>query len=345
MELISSTTCIKLPVSDSGLLRKDPWGSRMMGPHAKEGAVERRLIGKIAVVTGSSRGIGRGIAQRLAAEGAKVVINGRHPRPLARRPRPCAPRGPRRSRSAADVGVREQVDRLFEETVAVFGGVDILVNNAAWTSQMAHFLEMDEHHWDTALRTNLKSVYLCSHRAANLMVDQERPGSIISISSFSGARAHRCLAAYDASKGGLEAFTRAIAVDLAPFGIRANVVGPGAIHTETHDQRGPRPRASGQRPFHSGGPGFRKTSRGRWPSWRRTMPVISRARCSTWMGECWPNFRSPASRPRSPAFGKGPSAASTRRAKTAAGVGLVSDCPEKDTLAIGPSQRWCPHTT
>jgi 3-oxoacyl-[acyl-carrier protein] reductase len=190
------------------------------------------------VITGSSRGIGRGIAERLAAEGAQVVINGRHPETVNPVAQALRAAGAEAIAVIADVGVREQVDRLFEETVAVFGGVDILVNNAAWTGQMAHFLEMDEHHWDTALRTNLKSVYLCSHRAANLMVNQERPGSIISISSFGAARAHRCLAAYDASKGGLEAFTRAIAVDLAPFGIRANVVGPGAIHTETHDQRG-----------------------------------------------------------------------------------------------------------
>ncbi len=200
--------------------------------------MERRLVGKTAVITGSSRGIGRGIAERLAAEGAQVVINGRHPETVNPVAQALRAAGAEAIAVIADVGVGEQVDRLFEETVAVFGGVDILVNNAAWTGQMAHFLEMDEHHWDTALRTNLKSVYLCSHRAANLMVDQERLGSIISISSFAGARAHRCLAAYDASKGGLEAFTRAIAVDLAPFGIRANVVGPGAIHTETHDQRG-----------------------------------------------------------------------------------------------------------
>jgi 3-oxoacyl-[acyl-carrier protein] reductase len=212
-----------------------------LGPEQfqKEDTVERRLVGKVAVVTGSSHGIGRGIAERLAAEGAKVVINGRHLETIDPVARALCAAGAEALAVTADVGVREQVDRLFAETVAVFGGVDILVNNAAWTGQMAHFLELDEPHWDTALRTNLKSVYLCAHRAANLMVDLERPGSIISISSFSAARAHRSLAAYDASKGGLEAFTRAIALDLAPFGIRANVVGPGAIHTERHDQRGP----------------------------------------------------------------------------------------------------------
>jgi 2-hydroxycyclohexanecarboxyl-CoA dehydrogenase len=203
----------------------------------EERAVERKLVGKVAVVTGSSQGIGRGIAERLAAEGAKVVINGRHAETIDPVVQALRAAGAEALAVAGDVGVRDQVDRLFAETVAAFGGVDILVNNVAW-SQEAHFLELDEQHWDMALRTNLKSVYLCSHRAANLMVDQDRPGSIISISSFSGARAHRCLAAYDASKGGLEAFTRAIAVDLAPFGIRANAVGPGAIQTENHDRRG-----------------------------------------------------------------------------------------------------------
>jgi 3-oxoacyl-[acyl-carrier protein] reductase len=190
------------------------------------------------MVTGSSRGIGRGIADRLAAEGARVVINGRDAATVEPVAQALRGAGVEAIAIAADVGVRAQVDRLFDETMAVFGGVDILVNNAACTDQMAHFLELDEQHWDTVLRANLKSVYLCAHRAANLMVDQGRAGSIISISSFGAVRAHRCLAAYDASKGGLEAFTRAIAVDLAPFGIRANVVGPGAIQTEMNDQRG-----------------------------------------------------------------------------------------------------------
>lgn len=198
-----------------------------------------RLVDKVAVVTGSSRGIGRGIAARLAAEGAKVVVNGRSAESVDLVAWDLRAAGSDVLAVAADVGYKDQVDRLFEETVRAFGGVDILVNNAGWASAKMHFLEMDEEHWDFVLRTNLKSVFLCSRRAADLMVDQDRAGSIINISSFASVRSHRSQAAYDATKGGIEAFTRAIALDLAPFGIRANVVGPGAVHTEMHERRGP----------------------------------------------------------------------------------------------------------
>lgn len=197
-----------------------------------------RLAGKIAIVTGSSRGIGRGIAQRLAEEGARVVINGRKMDLLLPVAEALRVTGAEVLAVAADVGYRDQVDHLFKETVACFGGVDILVNNTGWPTPKVHFLDMDEEHWDGMLRTNLKSVYLCSHRAANLMVDQGRAGCIISISSFSAARAHRLQTAYDATKGAMEAMTRAMAIELAPFGIRVNVVGPGAIHVDVNETLG-----------------------------------------------------------------------------------------------------------
>lgn len=197
-----------------------------------------RLQGKVAIVTGSSRGIGRGIAERLAAEGSRVVVNGRRWETAETTAQELRSRGAEALAVAADVGYREEVDKLFEETARAFGGVDILVNNAAWANPVAHFLELDELHWDTVMRSNLKSVYLCSRAAANMMVDQGRRGSIVSISSFAAARSHRAMAAYDASKGGIEAFTRAIALDLAPFGIRANAVAPGAIHTEEFETEG-----------------------------------------------------------------------------------------------------------
>lgn len=196
------------------------------------------LHNHVAIVTGSSRGIGRGIAERLATEGVKVVVNGRQRETIEPVAEAIRKQGGSAIAVAADVGLREDVDRLFDETCKAFGGLDTLVNNAAWASPTAHFLEMDEEHWDTVIRTNLKSVYLCSSHAARLMVEQGRRGSIINISSFAAARSHRQMAAYDATKGGMEAFTRAIALDLAPFGVRANVVGPGAIHTEEYEPEG-----------------------------------------------------------------------------------------------------------
>ncbi|MHB1416316.1 MAG: SDR family NAD(P)-dependent oxidoreductase [Chloroflexota bacterium] len=199
----------------------------------------RRLNDKVAIVTGSSRGIGRGIAERLAAEGAKVVVNSRHQADVEEAAEALRTKGAEALAVAGDVGKREDVDHLFGEALRAFGTVDILVNNAGWADPFRHFLETTEDFWDDVIRTDLKSVYLCSHRMANLLVDQRKAGAMVNISSFAAARSHRDLAAYDASKGGIEAFSRAIALDLAPFGIRVNVVGPGAIHTEKHDKAGP----------------------------------------------------------------------------------------------------------
>ncbi len=197
-----------------------------------------QLEGKVAIVTGASRGIGKGIAARLARDGARVAMTARGADALQEAARSIAASGSTVLAIPGDAGSTTDVEALFGQVVEKWGGVDILVNNAAWASPQAHFLEMDEDHWDTVIRTNLKSVYLHCHRAANLMVDRGTAGSIINISSFAAARAHRNMAAYDASKGGMEAMTRSMAIDLGPFGIRINVVGPGAIHTEEFEAAG-----------------------------------------------------------------------------------------------------------
>jgi NAD(P)-dependent dehydrogenase (short-subunit alcohol dehydrogenase family) len=196
------------------------------------------LAGKVAIVTGSSRGIGHGIALRFAQEGARVVMTARGADALAEAAREVESCGAGVLAIAGDAGVKQDVEGMFAQVLETFGTVDIVVNNAAWASPQAHILEMDEAHWDTVIRTNLKSVYLHCHRTANIMVDQRKAGSIINISSFAAARAHRYMAAYDATKGGMEAMTRTMAIDLAPFGIRVNVVGPGAIHTPEFEAAG-----------------------------------------------------------------------------------------------------------
>jgi 3-oxoacyl-[acyl-carrier protein] reductase len=194
-----------------------------------------RLDGKVAIVTGSSRGIGKATALRLAAEGAHVVVHGKTDGGrLAAIVTEVTKAGAKAIAVAADLGDENAVDRLFAETTRVFGTLDVLVNNAAWSDPTAHFLEMDVKHWDEVMRSNLRSLFLCTNCAARLMVGQKKAGAIVNITSFAAARGHRNMAAYDASKGGLESFTRSVALDLAPFGIRVNAVGPGAMMTEQY---------------------------------------------------------------------------------------------------------------
>jgi 3-oxoacyl-[acyl-carrier protein] reductase len=203
-----------------------------------------RLDGKVAVVTGSSRGIGKATALRLAAEGANVVVHGKHD---GGRLAPIVDEIKRSGHEAigvaADLGDEKDVRRVFAETLRAFKTVDVLVNNAAWSDPKAHLLEMDAAHWDQVMRSNLRSVFLCTNRVANILVDQGKHGSIVNLTSFGGARAHRIMAAYDTTKGGVEAFTRAAALDLGPFGIRVNAVGPGAIMTEQFAEQSPEERA------------------------------------------------------------------------------------------------------
>ena len=195
-----------------------------------------QLQGKVAMVTGASRGIGRGIADRFAAEGARLVITARGAEALEEAAAEIGSTGAEVLAVPGDAGDRVDVERTLARTLEAYGSLDVVVNNAAWANPTMHILEMTEEHWDEVIRVNLKSLYLYCHGAANIMVDRGIRGAFVNISSFAAARSHRYMAAYDATKGGMESFTRTIAIDLAPFGIRANVVGPGAIHTEQHEQ-------------------------------------------------------------------------------------------------------------
>jgi 3-oxoacyl-[acyl-carrier protein] reductase len=186
----------------------------------------------VVLVTGASRGIGLGIAERFAADGARVVMNARHEEPLLAAAQAIRARGGLADAFAADVGEPAEVERLLGHVIDLHGRIDVLVNNAAQANPVAHFLELDVARWADVLRSNLTSVFLCTRIAAELMVRARIRGAVVNISSFSAFRAHRSLAAYDTAKGGIEAFTRAVALDLAPFGIRVNSVAPGPIRTE-----------------------------------------------------------------------------------------------------------------
>jgi 3-oxoacyl-[acyl-carrier protein] reductase len=186
----------------------------------------------MALVTGASRGIGRGIARRLAAEGAAVALTARSGDALDAVASEIVAAGGQALAVPADLTDEDSVDRLFDTLDERFGRLDLLVNNAARVyGTDRHFLEVDSALWDGVVAANLRTLFLCTHRAAQRMA-AARAGVIINISASSGTRAHRMCVPYDTSKGGVDAFTRAVALDLAPFGIRVNAVAPGAIIVE-----------------------------------------------------------------------------------------------------------------
>ena len=180
------------------------------------------------LVTGAGHGIGRAVAERFAAEGASVVVNDLSAE-RAEQVAAALPEG-RALPVAADVSSKSQVDAMFDAALSSFGALDVLVNNAGNIYAARHFLEADEAWWDHVLDVNLKGAFLCSLRAAHLMA-RKRSGAIIHMSSGGATKAHRGNVAYDASKGGIEAMTRAMALDLAPYGVRVNAIVPGLIRT------------------------------------------------------------------------------------------------------------------
>ena len=188
-----------------------------------------RFVGMVVLVTGAGHGIGRAVAERFAHEGARVVVNDVAPTAEAAA-QAIAAAGGDAIGVVADVANKTDVDRLFETSLAHFGDVNVLVNCAGLVNESRHFFEGDEAWWDRVLDVNLKGVYLCSDRAARLMA-RRKGGCIISMSSGGATKAHRGNVAYDASKGGIEAFTRAAALDLAPYGIRVCALAPGSILT------------------------------------------------------------------------------------------------------------------
>ena len=187
----------------------------------------KRFDKQVVVVTGAGHGIGRAVAERFAAEGASVVVNDVN---AAR-----AEEGGGAMTYVADVSSKAQVDAMFDAVIDRFGTVDVLVNNAGNIHAARHFLEADEAWWDQLLDVNLKGAFLCSLRAAHIMA-RKGSGVILNMSSGGATKAHRGNVAYDASKGGIEAMTRAMALDLAPYGIRVNAIVPGLIRTYDLDE-------------------------------------------------------------------------------------------------------------
>jgi len=182
---------------------------------------------KTAIVTGSRRGIGKGIAIALAKEGCNIVVSDIEQKDCEEVAEEIKKLGVKAIGIKCDVSNKAEVEELFKKTVQEFGGLDILVNNAG-IFPFVSFRGMKESDWDKVLNVNLKSVFLCSQEAAKII---PQGGRIITVSSIASVVGFEGLVHYCASKGGINAMTRALALELALKKITVNAIAPGAIDT------------------------------------------------------------------------------------------------------------------
>lgn len=192
---------------------------------------EKEFEGKVALITGASRGIGKGIALKLASLGAKVVINYLHHDEEAHHTLNEITRmGGEAVLKKANVADSPAVKAMFNEIKAEWGKVDILVNNAGITRD-TFLLRMPDNDWDAVINTNLRGTYLCTKMALRSMIEQSW-GRIINITSLAGQLGNAGQSNYSAAKAGIIAFTKSIAREVGPLNITVNAIAPGFILTD-----------------------------------------------------------------------------------------------------------------
>lgn len=194
-----------------------------------------KFAGKVAIVTGAARGIGKAIALKLAQEGADVVVTDMDAEGVQQVAQEITAMGRKAKAIQADVSQREAVQRLVNETIADFGRIDILVNNAG-IIRRGTFLEHSPQEWEKVLRVNLGGTFHCTQEVVPYMIKQGG-GKIVNISSVAGKVGDLASApSYGTSKGAINTFTKSLARELAPYGILVNAVAPHAIETDMSRQ-------------------------------------------------------------------------------------------------------------
>lgn len=194
-----------------------------------------RLENKIAIVTGGGSGIGRGIAHRLANDGASLVVADLDLDAANRVASEIVDNGGRAIGMQVDVSNQETVQTMVDATVEAFAGIDILVNNAG-VGKIIPFFETTEADWDLMFDVNCKGVLFCSQAVARVMIDQGRGGKIVNLASQAGRRGEALVLAYCASKAAVISMTQSMALALAEHKINVNAVAPGIVDTPFWEQ-------------------------------------------------------------------------------------------------------------
>lgn len=189
------------------------------------------LGGKVAVVTGASRGIGEAIARTFAASGARVILASRKAEGLADVERSINEEGGEAFACPCHTGSAEQVDRLFDAALERFGRVDVLVNNAATNPYFGPMLDIQEAAWDKTFEVNVKGYFHTIRAFANKLAVDGRPGAVVNIASVAGMLAMPLQGVYAMTKAAVISMTKTLAVELAPARIRVNAIAPGLVET------------------------------------------------------------------------------------------------------------------
>ncbi len=192
------------------------------------------LKGKVAIVTGGGRGIGKAVAQGLAGAGARVAITSRKMNDLEATAAEISTLGGEAFPVQAHLGKMEEINRMVRTVMDRFGRIDILVNNAGTSPAMGTVLDSDERLWETIMNLNLKGLYFTSQAVARIMKKQGH-GKINNIASIDGFKPEPGASLYSVSKAGVRMVTRAFALELAPFNIQVNTIAPGPISTKMLD--------------------------------------------------------------------------------------------------------------
>jgi NAD(P)-dependent dehydrogenase (short-subunit alcohol dehydrogenase family) len=189
---------------------------------------------KVALITGASSGIGRATAELLAARGANVVLAARREDELATLKSEIKSRGGKATFIVTDVAIAKDVERMVAHAIETFGRLDYAVNNAGIEGTIAPITDLPEQEWDRVLGTNLKGTFLCLQYEARAMLAGGRGGSIVNVGSVNSFLGFPTGSAYVASKHGQVGLTTSASAELAPHGIRVNIVCPGFIDTPMH---------------------------------------------------------------------------------------------------------------